>query len=145
MFKHNELKYTHAEENWFEWKPNTGVNLLTKYKVEAIYDVIGAFYIILKPIQNEEKKIKILYEQSVESYRRTNRTLMKKSLSKFICEEKTTTIPCYKVENSSYARRLADESFGVIEVSEFIHLVFAGENDIVDVVACYEPKIVTVK
>lgn len=141
MFKQNDFDCMRTGEIWFEWKPNTEVRLLTQYKVEAICDIIGAFYIVLAPAQDAEKKIKILYEQSVESHRRTNRVLMKKSLTKLICEEKEALVSYYKVENSAYARWLSEESYGCTEASEYVHLVFAGENCIVDVVAGYEPKI----
>lgn len=141
MFKQSPFDDSHANENWLQWKPNTNIALPIKYKVESICDIIGVFYIVLAETQNEKNKIKIIYEQSVESYRRTNLLIMKKYLAKHICNYSSALSSYYKVENSEYALWLSNESFGAIETSELIHLVFVGDNWIVDVVSCYEPKI----
>lgn len=127
-------------EQWVEWKPDFGDKLFANYCVESIHDIVDDYYIILASVQDLTKKIKILYVDSVEAYRRTDAFLRKRSLAIF--EGPTKNFAVYRVENSCYAKWLSEESYGFVESKDFVHLVFVGENCVVDVVARYEPKII---
>jgi len=128
------------EEKWTRWEPAS--NLAQKYYIHSISDTIDGFFIKLFEENNKKKKIKITFEDSVNSYRNTNESYRLKTidhLDTYNADKRCWTF--FKVNNSSYLQWFLEESYGIYDDFPFIHFSFVGVESILDVIAKYEPKI----
>jgi hypothetical protein len=133
-------------ENWIRWEPIRGLS--AKYYIESISDSIEGFQILLVDAKDENKKTQIIFEDSVDSYKRTDETFK----HKLVCDlhEKFGRNfygdwTFFKVTNSSYIQLLSEESYGISDSRPLIHFSLLGADSVVDIICDYEPKILLIK
>ena len=66
-------------EQWIRWEPISG--LADKYEIESISDTFDRFTVILSDLKDEEKKVKVTFEGSVDAYRAVNESFRLKTFS----------------------------------------------------------------
>jgi hypothetical protein len=59
-----------VQENWEHWEPVFGLS--SKYYVESLSDSIEGFRILLSDAYDENKKVEVIFEDSVHAYRSTD-------------------------------------------------------------------------
>ena len=129
-------------EQWTKWVPITG--LAQKYYIDSISDNIKEFSILLSEYYDRKKKIKIIFENSVDAYRSTDESFRLTTMEKLGQKYGRSFYgdwTFFKVTNSSYIQWLCDESYASSYTSSFIHFSFIAGDSILDVVTNYEPKI----
>jgi len=129
-------------EKWTRWEPIN--NLSKKYYVELITDDYYGFKILLSDAKNADKKVEILFRDSVDIYRRTNETfvlLTLKSLNDTYGIDFYGNWSFFKIENSEYLDWIKKQSYEISESLNFKHFCILGADDMIDVIANYEPKV----
>ncbi|KHF30062.1 hypothetical protein [Anoxybacillus sp. EFIL] len=130
------------QEKWERWEPIGDLSL--KYYVESLSDSIEGFKILLSDAYDENKKVEVIFEDSVHAYRSTDESFRQSVINK-IDEQYGTQFYAewtfFKVANSEYIQWLSEQSYGISESESLIHFCFLAGDSIVDVVAAYEPKI----
>lgn len=125
-----------------EWQPITGLE--QKYCLESISDGRKGLKILLSAYADEKKQVQIIFEDSVDSYRCTDESLRLTSLSEFHAQlgdnfYKPWTF--YRVNNSAYLKWLSEQSHGIYEPEFFKHFLLLTSNEVIDIIATYEPKV----
>ncbi len=129
-------------EGWRKWKPQE--NLSATYYIDSIIGDIENFNILLTDFNDANKKIKVIFEISVDAYRVIDESYRYRTIVKLVekyGEKFINDWTFFKVDNSNFKQWLSEESFGFLNPEQFTHFSFIGENCIVDVVTTYEPKI----
>ena len=131
------------KEKWIKWIPI--INLNKKYNIKLITDNIDSFEIVLSA--SNVKDIKVEFNNSIDAYRCTEEGLtlnLLNRLEKQYGKEFYTQWSFFKVENSEYIKWLVNDYGGFDnEYAELIglkHYVFIDDNNILDVIARYEPS-----
>ena len=130
------------EEIWETWEiENT---MTSKYYVESITDSIKGFRILLSDAKVESKKLVVLFEDSVHSYRSSDESYRLNTINNL--DERYGTEfyrdnTFFKVTNSEYIKWISLESYGIVESALIFHFSFIAADSIVDVIAAYEPKL----
>ncbi len=133
-------------EQWIRWKPIEG--LAKKYYIESITDSIEGFKIILSCVTDPTRKVHVIFDDSVDSYKRTDESFklsdiyeIHKQYGNSFCTEWTF----FKVVHSTYAQWVSEQSFGTIEPEYFMHFSLIAMDSVVDIICDYEPTIVLIK
>ena len=131
------------KEQWIKWEPIA--NLAPKYYIDKISHTIKDFHIILSEDSSTERKIKILFEDSVDAYRDTDESFRRKliyDLGQTYGSNFYGKWTFFKVYNSKYLQWLSEESFEITNSLGFIHFSLIAADSILDIVTTYEPKII---
>ena len=129
-------------EQWIRWEPISG--LADKYEIESISDTFDRFTVILSDLKDEEKKVKVTFEGSVDAYRAVNESFRLKTFSEL--HEKYGVDfygwwTFFKVADSEYLKWLSEQSYGISDAYSMIHFSFFGVETVLDVLTNYEPKV----
>lgn len=131
-----------TDEKWTHWEP---IEALTKrYEIVSVIDDGTDFSILLVENKNESKKIRLLFESLVETYRCAPESYRYKliiELSEKYGGDFYRDKTFFKVENSSYVKWILEESCGISENRSLIHFAFITDNVILDLLAYKDPKI----
>ncbi|MFC1895034.1 hypothetical protein ACFLYH_03740 [Candidatus Dependentiae bacterium] len=121
-------------------------NLNKRYNIKSIIDSIDGFEIILST--NNSKDIRVKFNDNIDAYRCVEEGLtlnLLNTLKKQYGKNFYTQWNFFKVENSEYIKWLANDYGGFDdEYAKLIglkHYVFIDDNNILDVIARYEPKV----
>lgn len=130
------------EEQWLRWNPIIGLE--KKYDIDSmIYDV-KRFIILFSQYYDEGKKVKLIFENSIDAYRWSNETLRYKlilDLDKKYGADFYGDATFFKVDNSSYIQWISQQSCTISDSIKYIHFAFITANSILDIVTTYEPKV----
>ena len=129
-------------EKWIKWEPVEG--LYSTYYVDILVDSKKEFKIILSEEKNPQKKIQIIFENSVYAYRNTYESFRQNTihiLKKQYGESFYINWTFFKITNSSYLSWLAEQSYGITDEINLTHFSIIAANEIIDIVAGYEPTI----
>ncbi|MDQ0087496.1 hypothetical protein J2T12_000890 [Paenibacillus anaericanus] len=129
------------EENWERWEPIS--DLTSKYYVESISDSVKGFSVLLSDAKDENKKIEVLFEESVHAYRSTDESFRQNTINSV--DERYGTefyVDCtfFKITNSEYIQWLSDQSYGIADSESLFHFSFLAVDSVLDIIATYEPK-----
>jgi len=128
---------------WTKWEPAEGLH--NKYTIASIVSSIDGFEILLYEDGLYGKKgLKIIFENQVDSHRDTNESLMGETIEELNNQPVKLNYSqwtFFKVTNSEYIKWLRKQSSGVADGRPFIHFCFVDDDSILDVIACYEPKV----
>ncbi len=129
-------------EQWEKWEPVQG--LAAKYYVDSIVDAIDGFKVWLSDYNNENNKVLITFEGSVDSYRSVDESFRLNTIN--ILDERYGSKfygdwTFFKVTNSSYVQWLSEESYGISDSLSFIHFSIVAADSIVDIIDTCEPKV----
>ena len=129
-------------EQWTRWEPTQGLS--AKYYIDNISNDIKEFNILLSESKNENIKILISFDHSVDAYRSTYESFRQKTLA-FLDEEYGTQFysdwTFFKVSNSTYLKWLSEQSYGITNSISPTHFVIYAMNFVLDIAATYEPKV----
>lgn len=129
-------------EEWIQWLPVDG--LAKKYFADEILDGMDGFKIMLTDPAEEDKKVNIIFEDSVRAYRSTDESLRQETI-RFIDNKYGTRFyaECtfFKVRNSEYIKWIEKQSYGVFDTEKLTHFSIIAMDSIIDVIATYEPRI----
>lgn len=130
------------EEKWVRWTPCQ--NLAAKYDIDRVCNDIKSLEILLTDYYNQQDKIIVAFKDSVYSFRSCDESLRVADfadLSSKYGNDFYGNWTFFKIENSSYAKWLSNQSYEFFKKENFIHFVFMGMNSVLDVVAAHEPLI----
>lgn len=91
-----------------------------------------------------EQKIEILFDGYIDAFRYTNESFCFKifgDLSKQYGDDFYKDWSFFKVTNSEYLKWLSEKSHTWSDRFPFIHFCIFGGNEVIDILAQYEPKI----
>ncbi len=130
------------QEQWIRWEPVKGLS--RKYYVESISDSIEGFKIILFDSSDRRKKVHVIFEDSVDSYRSIDESLKFRDtyeLHQQYGSKFSTEWTFFKVINSSYVKWLSEQTYGTVEPEYLTHFVLLAVDSMVDIINPVEPKI----
>jgi hypothetical protein len=94
--------------------------------------------------EDGDKTIKIIFEDSVMSYRNNDESYMLRTIN-YVSEVYGSSFmkknSIFIVENSPYIEWFNSESYDIYKDYDLRHFVFMTPNDIVEVISTYPPKI----
>jgi len=127
-------------EEWVKWKPLP--DLSNSYYIDEILDRIKNFNFLLTDYNDERKKLRVIFEHSVDAYRSTDESYRQKTLYDLGNKHGTefTKWTFFKVYNSSYIQWLSEDSYEFLDKDSFTHFCFIAADSILDVVTNYEPR-----
>jgi hypothetical protein len=132
-------------EQWVKWEPVKG--LPHQLSLEKLIDGYDGISLEFKD-RDGTVTVHVLFEDFVLSYRCTERGRRFKTID-FLNEtygtDFYTTWPFFKVNHSSYMEWFHHDSYQRHGDSDIQHYVFLAENDIVDILSIYEPKVTVVQ
>lgn len=129
-------------EQWIKWVPLP--DLAKKYYIDALSDTEEGFTILLSESDNKQKRIKIIFKNSVSAYRITDETFRHRlicNLSDQYGSEFYGEWTFFKVLNSHYLQWLSEQSAGIADSLRFTHFSIIAADSILDIATTYEPKI----
>lgn len=129
-------------EQLVQWKPIKGLS--KKYYVESISDSTEGFKIILFDSSDRRKKVHVIFEDSVESYKSTDESLKWRDLHelhKQYGRNFITEWTFFKVINSNYVKLLSDQTYGTLKPEYLTHFILLAVDSVVDIINPIEPKV----
>ena len=129
-------------EKWAKWEPVSG--LAEKYDIDSIIDDIESFRMLLATGDESKKKVRVIFEESVDAYRRSDEALRVDLIGDLRQQYGGNFYgkwTFFKVENSTYLRWISEQSCTIADSLPYMHFAFIAGNFVVDVIAFYEPKV----
>lgn len=126
-------------ETWIQWEPIT--NLSEKYQLDLIVDTYQEFRLILSSIEIREKKIQVIFEESVSAYRSATKNAWLESSIHVFPEKDEINWTFFKVLNSRYLSWISENTCGIYPQEGYVHFSFITTNAVIDVLNFDEPKI----
>lgn len=130
------------QEQWTRWEPIVG--LAGKYYLESIADTFDGFKAFFFDAKNHNKKIQVIFEDSVHSYIRTDESCRSDLIFRLKNQygsEFYATWTFFKVTNSEYLRWLSEQSCTFSDYLKMQHFSFITMDFILDIVTNYEPRV----
>src|SRR5688572_26128240 len=128
-------------EQWSRWEPVA--NLKGKFFIEDLRLFHEGLVIQLCAQQNDTK-IEILFDGSLAAYRYINESWCFNifgELGNRYGDDFYVYWSFFKINNSNYVKSLSPISAGTSESTSFYHFSILGDDEIVDILATYEPTI----
>jgi hypothetical protein len=131
--------YGNIMEKWERWEPIK--NLSSEYYLESILFDDDGLKIILSDEIDSTKKLNIVFDGVVASYKLTDETYKIETwafLDKQYGKAFYSKWRFFRVFNSSYLKILSEDSCGIADSHELLHFVITG-NEVLEVIVAYEP------
>jgi hypothetical protein len=130
-------------EEWTRWEPVKDIS--ERYYID-FFGMVGDEWDFVIKLSNSDKtkQIEIRFEGVVTSYRYTNESYcfgIFGDLSKKHGDDFYSNWSFFKINKSNYVKWIIDESYD----SGFIHFCIVGGDEMLDVIATYEPEIKIIK
>lgn len=126
-------------EKWIRWEPLK--DLSGKYYLDSFVWPEEGLIIELSN-ENKGKKIQILFDGSIDAFRYTNESFCFKifgDLSKQYGDDFYKNFSFFKVTNSEYLKWLSEKSLTWSNQFPFMHFCILGGDEVIDILARYEP------
>lgn len=128
-------------EEWTRWEPINGLS--GKYSINSL--TIAEDKLIIQLSDHDKvKKIEIVFDNGIDGYRYTYESFCFKifgDLSQKHGIEFYKNWSFFKVTNSEYLQWLSEKSRTWSDQFTFIHFCIFGNDEVVDILARYEPII----
>lgn len=128
-------------EEWTRWEPTQ--DLSARFVIDAL--TLSHDGLIVKlSAENSTKKIEIIFDDSLDGHRYTNESFCFKifsDLSDRYGTEFYRSWSFFIITNSEYVQWLSQKSFGYAGEFSFKHFCIVGDDDILDIVARYQPTV----
>lgn len=128
------------QEQWLKWNPyklSEGA-----YRVISFSQNLEGTKIILG---NEKNIIKVIFDGMIPLVRISNEGIRIRTwgeIQKRNCDNYFFRgWFLYKIENSKLSNWVTEESCGIYDLSELIHICIVTAEDLIDIVSTFEPKI----
>lgn len=132
-----------TNEQWILWKPPFGMLAPVYYGAEIIDNIYGLEIKIIG-VKNISSDIKLIFKNTVYSYKSTDESTFQKTASRVI---KSNMGPYYghgsifTVTPSLYIQWLMSESEGIFKQDDAIHFLIRTENSYIEIISSDEPEI----
>ncbi len=120
-------------EEWIRWEPIDGLS--GQYSLDSFAWSEKGFNVELINHKNKEK-IEILFDGYIDGFRYTYESFYLELPRDFYGEWKL-----FKSTNSEYLKWLSEKSCTLSDQMDFIHFCIVGGDEVIDIVANYEPKV----
>jgi hypothetical protein len=131
------------KENWKKWHPGNNVEGI--FYIDSVYDDdVNGFVVTLSKEKNEHELLKIIFSDSVESYKRTNESYNSGVLARIANQHSRAFYRdwiFFQVEHSDYLKNLSIESRGVSDTRNLMHFVITAIDTTLDIITNYEPTV----
>ncbi len=128
-------------EEWTRWEPIQGLE--GKYYLKSFAWKETGF--IVELISEEKgKKIEILFDDYIDTFRYTNESFYLKILDNASSKDDIDfykNFSLFKVTNSEYLAWISEKSCTLSNNMNFIHFCILGGDEFIDIVTNYEPKV----
>ncbi len=128
-------------EEWIRWEPIK--DLSGKYYIDSL--AISERGLIIQLSDHDKvKKIEILFDSAIDGYRYTNESFCFKifgDLSQKYGTEFYKDFSFFKITNSEYLKWLSEKSRTWSDQFPFVHFCILGGDEVIDVLARYEPEV----
>ena len=134
------------QEEWVRWEPIK--DLSGKYSVDSVIMGEKSLTIGLSSECNPTKKVEVRFEYAVDAYRYTNDSFCLKVCTDLVAKygkEFHGNWSFFKVDHSEYFHWLSGKSCAYADEFPFTHFCIVGSDEIVDVLARYEPMVIFVE
>lgn len=127
---------------WIKWEPIECLS--SKYYIHSISDGLEGFIIVLSDANDENKKVKVIFEDSVHTYRSTDESFRQSTindLDEIYGTQFYSDWTLFKVSNSDYMQWLSAQSYSIIDSESLIQFTLLAVDSVVEIIAAYEPKV----
>lgn len=134
------------DQIWSQWRP-AKLDLGGNYQTIKIMDEPNGFKILISKVDKAEI-VEIIFNKSVWAYRRTSESFRQeifKDLSLSYGDEFYINWSFFKIERSAYLCWLKLQSCYISDDLNLEHYVIMTLDDVIDVVANYQPQINIIK
>jgi len=128
-------------EEWKRWEPMQGLS--GRFVIDSLmlsYDAL----IIQLSAEDNDTKIEIVFDGNIDAYRYTNESFcftIFSDLSKKYGDDFYSNCSFFKITNSEYIQWISGKSAGWADALPFRHFCIVGNDEVLDILACYEPKV----
>jgi len=128
-------------EEWTRWEPLKGLS--HTYYLDSL--IFSENKLIIELIGDPNvKKIQIRFDSPIQAYRYTEESVcfgIFGELSKKYGGDFYANWTFFKIEKSDYIQWLSEQSLGYSDTFNFMHFFIKGSDELVDVLATYEPEV----
>jgi hypothetical protein len=128
-------------EEWTRWTPIQGLD--GNYYLDFFAWSAKGF--IVELISGKKgKKIQIVFADYIDAFRYTNESFYLKVLDNTSAKQDVDfykNFSLFKITNSQYLAWLSEKSCTLSDRCDFIHFCILGGDEVIDIVANYEPKV----
>ena len=127
--------------DWTPWNPIK--DLSGQYFVDSLQESKDQFIIKLSNYR-DGKKIQIRFQHGIDTYRYINESFcfgIISELEKKYAGSLDLTSIFFKITHSDLLKLMSKKSSGVSEAYPFIHFCIIAGDEIVDIIARYEPEV----
>ncbi len=128
-------------EKWTRWEPVEGMQ--GKFFIENFQVSEKGLNIRLRS-QQENKKIEIVFVNSVDAYRCTNESWCFDVIAAVMNtygDDFYHNWRFFKIAHSNYAKSLSLTSCGLSDDQDFNHFCIVGDDEMIDILATYDPEV----
>jgi hypothetical protein len=129
-------------ETWSRWEPIK--NLSGRYYINSFLLSEESDLVIKLSDEHNLQKIEIRFDGAIDAYRYTNESFYFKTfgeLTEKYSEDFYSNWSFFKVANSEYLTWLSEKSCTFSNEFPFIHFCIFGGDEVIDILARYEPKV----
>lgn len=118
------------------------IHLQSSYILDRIDDIVGGFYVTLLDRNDNNKKFKVIFKNSVHAHQ----LFVEKDIVKYrkSCINNQNSI-FFTVQHSIYLKWLHEQSYEIWNNSNDIHFMIVLSDAIIDIFATEEPQIEIIK
>lgn len=130
------------ETEWIRWEPIDGLS--GKYSVDSLIMGNDGLIIQLSSVNKDMKKVEIQFEYAIDAYRYTNDSFCFNTcanLAEKYGREFHSNWTFFKVEDSEYLQWLSEKSSTYAGEFSFTHFCIIGSDEMIDILARYEPTV----
>jgi hypothetical protein len=116
--------------------------LSQSYYIDSISNNEEGFKIVLSESNNKEKKLLVIFENSVDCYRSTNESytgIIIRELNEKYGKDFYVDWTFFKIIDSEHLKWLSEKSGGLSNTCPLQHLVFFSVDELLEVICTYEP------
>ncbi len=128
-------------EKWTRWEPISGLD--GKYYLESfMWHEEGLIIGLIN--EDKGKKIKILFDKHIDAFRYTNESFYLTVIDNASSQDDVNfyaNFSLFKVTNSEYLAWISEKSCAWSDQFEFTHFCILGGDEVIDVLARYEPTV----
>lgn len=132
-------------EQWRLWEP--ALNLSNRYSIDYIHFNTRGLKIVLSEMKQEYKTVEVLFKDSVIAYTKTDESLildLEGDLKQIRASQCPGGWTFFKTINSKYVKQITEScGYFIADHVHWIHFVLLADDAMINVIADYDPEIVT--
>lgn len=133
------------KEQWIKWEPVGGLS--ARYSIKRLVDDVSVFTLYLSDIENPKKRVEVIFDSFIVSYRNTDESYCDKfafDLRKEYGADFYVKWTFFRVLNSEYIQWVCQQAGEPYTSEDFYHFSLLTYDGQFDIVATYEPKVIVI-